>query len=90
MVHTIDDRSKALADLGAEIVTGDLQEIDTIKQAMGGLCVAPFAAGVVPSACRVLRRPPGRLRVLVRGVPFRRRIAGGRKGGIDPAKWDGN
>ena len=36
MVHAIHDRSKALADHGAEIIIGDLQEIDTIKQAMEG------------------------------------------------------
>lgn len=36
MVHARDDRFAALEKQGAEIVTGDLHEIDTIRQAMEG------------------------------------------------------
>jgi NAD(P)H dehydrogenase (quinone) len=48
MVHAIDDRSKRLANLGAEIVVGDLQEIDTIKQAMDGMGAAYFVNQIKP------------------------------------------
>jgi NAD(P)H dehydrogenase (quinone) len=48
MVHAIDDRSKSLADHGAEIIIGDLQEIDTIKQAMEGVDAANFVYPVKP------------------------------------------
>jgi hypothetical protein len=40
LVHSIDDRSKALEALGAEIALGDLQEIDTIRKAMEGVAAA--------------------------------------------------
>lgn len=48
MVLAYDDRSKALADLGAEIVVGNHQEIDTIKQAMEGVDAAYFVYPVAP------------------------------------------
>jgi NAD(P)H dehydrogenase (quinone) len=48
MVLANDDRSKALADLGAEIVVGNHQEIDTIKQAMDGVDAAYFVYPVAP------------------------------------------
>ena len=34
MVHSKDNRSAALEGFGAEVVTGDLHQIDTIRQAM--------------------------------------------------------
>jgi len=48
MVLANDSRSKALADLGAEIVVGNHQEIDTIKQAMSGVDAAYFVYPVAP------------------------------------------
>lgn len=51
MVHSVDERSKALESLGAEVVVGDLQEIDTIRQAMEGMDAAylvyPIAPGLI-------------------------------------------
>lgn len=51
MVHRLDDRSKALEALGAEVVVGDLFEIDTIREAMEGrdaaYLVYPVAPGVI-------------------------------------------
>jgi hypothetical protein len=43
MVHKHDARSYALKTLGAEIVLGDLLEIDTIRTAMQGTDAAHFA-----------------------------------------------
>ncbi len=48
MVHSLDDRSKALEALGAEVVVGDLQEIDTIRQAMEGLDAAYLVYPIKP------------------------------------------
>ena len=48
MVHSIDDRSKALEEFGAEVVVGDLQEIDTIRQAMEGMDAAYLVYPVKP------------------------------------------
>ncbi len=48
MVHGIDDRSKALEEFGAEIVVGDLQDIDTIRQAMEGMDAAYLVYPVAP------------------------------------------
>jgi uncharacterized protein YbjT (DUF2867 family) len=48
MVHGIDDRSKALEEFGAEVVVGDLQEIDTIRQAMEGMDAAYLVYPVKP------------------------------------------
>ena len=48
MVHSIDDRSKALEALGAEVVVGDLQKIDTIRQAMEGMDAAYLVYPVQP------------------------------------------
>jgi uncharacterized protein YbjT (DUF2867 family) len=51
LVHSIDDRSKALEALGAEIALGDLQEIDTIRKAMEGVAavylVYPVQSGLI-------------------------------------------
>lgn len=42
MVHAKDDRSATLEKLGAEVVAGDLHEIDTIREAMDGTTAAYF------------------------------------------------
>lgn len=48
LVHSIDERSRALEALGAEIALGDLQEIDTIRNAMKGVDAAYFVYPVQP------------------------------------------
>jgi NAD(P)H dehydrogenase (quinone) len=48
MVHTRDARSAALEQLGADVVLGDLHEIDTIRRAMDGTDVAYFVYPVQP------------------------------------------
>jgi NAD(P)-dependent dehydrogenase (short-subunit alcohol dehydrogenase family) len=51
MVHGKDDRSAALEKLGAEVVVGDLHDIDTIREAMEGIDAAylvyPVQAGLI-------------------------------------------
>jgi NAD(P)H dehydrogenase (quinone) len=48
MVHSKDVRSEALEKLGAEVVMGDLLEIDTIRGAMEGVEAAYFVWPVQP------------------------------------------
>lgn len=48
MVHRTDERSAALAKMGARIVLGDLLEIDTIVAAMQGVAAAYFVWPVQP------------------------------------------
>ncbi len=48
MVHKKDARSDALAELGAEVVVGDLLQIDTIRAAMEGVEAAYFVWPVAP------------------------------------------
>ena len=48
MVHGKDTRSAALEKLGAEVVLGDLLEIDTIRAAMEGVDAAYFVWPVQP------------------------------------------
>ncbi|KAA0116281.1 NAD-dependent epimerase/dehydratase family protein [Methylobacterium sp. P1-11] len=48
MVHKQDARSEALEKLGAEVVVGDLQEIDTVRTAMEGVDAAYFVWPVAP------------------------------------------
>jgi NAD(P)H dehydrogenase (quinone) len=48
MVHSKDARSAALEALGAEVVIGDLLEIDTIREAMEGVDAAYFVWPVKP------------------------------------------
>jgi NAD(P)H dehydrogenase (quinone) len=48
MVHGKDERSDALAELGAEVVVGDLLEIDTVRAAMEGVDAAYFVWPVKP------------------------------------------
>jgi uncharacterized protein YbjT (DUF2867 family) len=48
MVRRHDDRSAALAALGAEVVLGDLQEVNTLRDAMNGVESAYFVYPVAP------------------------------------------
>jgi NAD(P)H dehydrogenase (quinone) len=48
LVHTLDERARALADLGAEIVEGDLLDINTVRPAMEGVDAAYFVWPVAP------------------------------------------
>jgi NAD(P)H dehydrogenase (quinone) len=48
MVYRTDARSTALAELGAEVVLGDLLDIDTIRAAMSGVEAAYFVWPVQP------------------------------------------
>ncbi len=48
MVHSKNDRAASLEQLGAEIVTGDFEQIDTIRQAMDGVDAAYFVYPVAP------------------------------------------
>jgi NAD(P)H dehydrogenase (quinone) len=54
MVHSEDARSKALAEMGAEIVIGDLLEIDTILAAMQGVEAAYFVWPVQPGLIQAI------------------------------------
>src|ERR1700712_1261161 len=51
LVHHVDERAHALADLGAEIVQGDLLDINTVRPAMEGVDAAylvwPVAPGLI-------------------------------------------
>jgi NAD(P)H dehydrogenase (quinone) len=48
LVHGIDKRSQALADLGAEVVVGDLLDINTIHPAIAGTDAAYFVYPIRP------------------------------------------
>src|ERR1700759_5383683 len=48
LVHTRDARAEALADLGAEIVTGDLLDFASVSSAVGGVTSAYFCYPIVP------------------------------------------
>ena len=48
LVHSVDERAKALADLGAEVVEGDLLDINTVRRAMEGVDAAYFVWPVQP------------------------------------------
>jgi uncharacterized protein YbjT (DUF2867 family) len=48
MVRRHDDRSAALAALGAEVVLGDLQEVNSLRDAMQGVQSAYFVYPVAP------------------------------------------
>ncbi|MCT9114099.1 NmrA family NAD(P)-binding protein [Streptomyces mirabilis] len=51
MVHRLDARSQALEDLGAQVVVGDLLEINTVRAAMDGIDAAylvwPVQSGLI-------------------------------------------
>ena len=48
LVHNVDERAHALADLGAEIVEGDLLDVNTVRPAMEGVDAAYFVWPVAP------------------------------------------
>src|SRR6195952_1051022 len=48
LVHHVDERAHALADLGAEIVKGDLLDINTVRPAMEGVDAAYLVWPVQP------------------------------------------
>ncbi|MGW3635229.1 NmrA family NAD(P)-binding protein [Streptomyces sp. NPDC005122] len=48
MVHRLDERSQVLEDIGAQIVVGDLLEINTIRTAMDGIDAAYLVWPVQP------------------------------------------
>jgi NAD(P)H dehydrogenase (quinone) len=47
-VHSVDARAQALADLGADVVEGDLLDINTVRPAMEGVDAAYFVWPVQP------------------------------------------
>jgi NAD(P)H dehydrogenase (quinone) len=48
LVHAVDERAKALAELGADVVEGDLLDINTVRAAMEGVDAAYFVWPVQP------------------------------------------
>jgi NAD(P)H dehydrogenase (quinone) len=50
MVHKKDARSEPLEKLGAEVVVGDLLEINTVRAAMNGVDAAYFVWPVQPAS----------------------------------------
>ena len=48
LVHSLDDRSARLADLGAEVVTGDLLDLAAVSSAMAGVTAAYFCYPIDP------------------------------------------
>ena len=48
LVHTVDERAKVLAELGADVVAGDLLDINTVRAAMEGVDAAYFVWPVQP------------------------------------------
>lgn len=49
-VHDIDGRSQSLEGLGAEIVAGDLLDLDAVSSAMAGVTAAYFCYPIAPGA----------------------------------------
>jgi NAD(P)H dehydrogenase (quinone) len=47
-VHNTDDRSKALSDLGAELVAGDLLDLHAVSSALSGVTAAYFCYPIAP------------------------------------------
>ncbi len=48
LVHRSDERSRRLADLGAEIVDGDLNDFDSVSAALAGVHAAYFCYPIAP------------------------------------------
>ena len=48
LVHRFDDRAAKLRDSGAEVVVGDLQDIDTVREAVDGVRAAYFVYPISP------------------------------------------
>src|ERR1700738_4158073 len=49
LVHSFDDRAAKLRDSGAEVVVGDLQDIDTVREALDGVGAAYFVYPLSPA-----------------------------------------
>src|ERR1700738_4027058 len=49
LVHSFDDRAAKLRDGGAEVVVGDLQDIDTVREALDGVGGAHFVYPLSPA-----------------------------------------
>src|SRR5258708_13962069 len=48
LVHDIDERSKSLEELGAEVVAGDFLDFDAVSSAMAGVTAAYFCYPIHP------------------------------------------
>src|SRR6201985_4034962 len=48
LVHRFDDRAANLRDSGAEVIVGDLQDIDTVREAVDGARAAYFVYPISP------------------------------------------
>jgi NAD(P)H dehydrogenase (quinone) len=48
LVHSFDDRAAKLRDSGAEVIVGDLQDIDTVREAVDGVRAAYFVYPISP------------------------------------------
>ena len=48
LVHRFDDRAAKLRDSGAEVIVGDLNEIDTVREAVDGVRAAYFVYPISP------------------------------------------
>jgi NAD(P)H dehydrogenase (quinone) len=48
LVHSFDDRAAKLRDSGAEVIVGDLQDIDTVRAAVDGVRAAYFVYPISP------------------------------------------
>src|ERR1700733_15071331 len=48
LVHGFDDRAAKLRDSGAEVIVGDLQDIDTVREAVDGVRAAYFVYPISP------------------------------------------
>jgi uncharacterized protein YbjT (DUF2867 family) len=48
LVHRLDDRAATLRDGGAEVIVGDLQDIDTVREAVDGVRAAYFVYPISP------------------------------------------
>ena len=48
LVHSFDDRAAKLRDSGAEVIVGDLQDIDTVRGAVDGVRAAYFVYPISP------------------------------------------
>ena len=48
LVHRFDDRAATLRDSGAEVIVGDLQDIDTVREAVDGVRAAYFVYPISP------------------------------------------
>jgi NAD(P)H dehydrogenase (quinone) len=48
LVHSFDDRAAKLRDNGAEVIVGDLQDIDTVRGALDGVRAAYFVYPISP------------------------------------------